>query len=86
MPQVAGRITNGGLSGVLFGRDVPVTVGLSQGCTPIGPVRRVDQAENHVLMQLDGQPALDAFKQDIGPDLAGDLAEGAGRIFVAEKR
>ncbi|MEJ2272368.1 MAG: hypothetical protein P8X91_07795, partial [Candidatus Bathyarchaeota archaeon] len=28
--------TDGGVSGVLIAQDVPVAVGLSQGCSPVG--------------------------------------------------
>ena len=83
MPQVAGGTVDGGVSGMLLSSEVPVVTGLSQGCTPIGPVRRVDQADGHVLMQIDGQPALDVFKEDIGPALADNLADVAGLIYVA---
>ena len=83
MPQVAGRITNGGLSGVLFGRDVPVTVGLSQGCTPIGPVREITLAEQNVIMEIDGRPALEVFKEEIGEILARDLRRVGGYIYAA---
>jgi methenyltetrahydromethanopterin cyclohydrolase len=42
--QIAGRIVEGGLSGVLLAPAVDVVTGLSQGCAPIGPVRRITAA------------------------------------------
>lgn len=81
--QLAGRVGENGVSGVLFGQEVEVATALSQGCTPIGPVRTVTEAEGNVLVQLDGRPALEVFKEDIGPALAKDLRQVGGTIFVA---
>jgi len=80
--QVAGRIVEGGLSGVLLAPDIPVITGLTQGCSPIGPVRRVTEARDNILMELDGRPALEVFKEDIGELLSRDLKRVAGLIFV----
>ena len=81
--QVAGEVTDGGLSGVLFAADVAVATGLTQGCTPIGPVRTVTGGQDNVLFEIDGESALDVFKRDIGEELAGDLARVAGLIHAA---
>jgi small ligand-binding sensory domain FIST len=43
-PQIAGRVADGGLSGVLFSPELPVVAGLSQGCTPISPMRTITEA------------------------------------------
>ncbi len=80
--QVAGRVVEGGLSGVLLAPDIPVITGLTQGCSPIGPVRRVTEARDNILMALDGRPALEAFKEDIGELLSRDLKRVAGLIFA----
>ena len=37
---------------------------------PIGPVRRIDEARDNVVMAIDGRPALAVFYEDIGPELA----------------
>ena len=39
---------------------------------PIGPVRRIDEARDNVVMAIDGRPALTVFYEDIGPELARD--------------
>jgi small ligand-binding sensory domain FIST len=80
--QIAGRVVEGGLSGVLLAPDIPVVTGLTQGCSPIGPVRRVTEARDNILMALDGRPALDIFKEDIGELLSRDLRRVAGQIFA----
>lgn len=82
-PHVAGRVAEGGLSGVLFGADVPVATALTQGCSPIGPARTITEAQSNVIMAIDGRPALEVFKEDIGDLLARDLRRVAGYIFAA---
>ena len=81
--QIAGSVTEGGVSGVLFADDVVVSTGLTQGCSPIGPVHEVTQAEDNVVLELDGQTALDIFKEEIGEVLARDLNRIAGYIHAA---
>lgn len=82
--QIAGRSTGGGVSGVMFAERVPVTTGLTQGCTPIGPVHTVTGMEEEIITELDGMPALDVFKEDIGELLAHDLKRVAGYIHAAQ--
>lgn len=81
--QVAGGVVRGGLSGLLFAPDVPIVTGISQGCSPIGPVRRVTAARENVLIEIDGRRALDVFKEDIGEILARKLERVAGYIHAA---
>ena len=82
-PQIAGGVTEGGLSGVLFAPELPVVCGLSQGCTPIGGVRSITEAEDNVIKSIDGRPAFEVFREDIGELLARDLSRVAGYIFAA---
>jgi small ligand-binding sensory domain FIST len=63
---VAGRVVEGGVSGVLLGGALDVAVGLSQGCSPIGPTHRVTRGEGHILAALDDRPALEVLCQDLG--------------------
>src|SRR5205823_10228817 len=68
--------------GLLLGPEVAVATALTQGCMPIGPVRRVDEARDNVVMAIDGRPALSVFYDDIGPDLARDPRRLGGIIFA----
>lgn len=81
--QVAGRVTGGGLSGVLFTPDVGLQTALTQGCVPIGVSHLVSDCVDNVVIGLDGRRALDVLKEDIGPALAADLNRIAGRIHAA---
>ena len=82
-PQIAGRIHEGGLTAMLLSGEVGVATGLTQGCSPIGTAHEVTAAEGNVLFELDGRPALEVFKQDIGEVLARDLRRVSGYIFAA---
>lgn len=81
--QVADGLSTGGLSGVLFGENVPVLTRLSQGCVPIGPRHRVTECHRNVAMKLDGKPALEVFDADVGKRLAGDYRQAAAEVFAA---
>lgn len=81
--HVAGAPTNSPLSGVVFGAEVPVVTALTQGCSPIGPIHEVTQCQDNIAIEINGQPALDVFREDIGEVLAQDLQRVAGYIFAA---
>jgi small ligand-binding sensory domain FIST len=72
-----------GLSGLLLAPEIAVATGLTQGCVPIGPVRRIDEARDNILMTIDGRPALACFQDDIGPELARDPRRLGGLVFAA---
>jgi small ligand-binding sensory domain FIST len=80
--QIAESVVEGGLSGVVLAPEIAVATGLTQGCSPIGPVRRITEARESVVMAIDDRPALEVFKADIGELLARDLRQVAGRIFA----
>ena len=81
--QVAKDVLSGGLSGVVLSRTIGVTTRLTQGCTPLGGARhRVTESVANVLVTLDGRPALDVFREDIGELLARDLERAAQFVHV----
>lgn len=80
--QIADTVTEGGISGVLFSTTVNVTTRLTQSCVPIGPRHQITESSNNVIIRIDDRPALDIFKEDIGPKLSKDLNQVAGLIFV----
>jgi small ligand-binding sensory domain FIST len=81
--QVCDRVCETGLSGLLLGDDVPVITGLTQGCSPIGPVHRVTSAADNVIMGIDGHDALEVLKTEAGDIIARDLQRAAGYIHIA---
>jgi small ligand-binding sensory domain FIST len=68
--QIADGVFRGGLSGVAFTSQVGLISRVTQGCMPVGPVRRVTAANEHLVLELDGQPALDALLADTGVNLS----------------
>ena len=81
--QIAGGLTEGGVSGVLFGDDVTVVTGLSQACSPVGDIHSVTKARENILIELDGRPALDIFREDIGEVLSRNHDRVGGYIHAA---
>ena len=81
--QIAGRVTEAGLSGVLLAPEIEVAVGLTQGCSPIGAQHTITEAQDGVIVAIDGRPALEVFKAEIGELLAHDLRRVGGYIFAA---
>ncbi|SEK38974.1 Small ligand-binding sensory domain FIST [Nonomuraea pusilla] len=69
-----GEVYTEGAIGVLLSGDVKVSTLVSQGCRPIGPSMVVTAAEDNVLLELAGQPAL-ARLEDIVSDLDEDDRE-----------
>lgn len=63
--HIADGVFQGGLSGVAFGREVALLSRVTQGCQPVGPVRRITQAERNLVISLDGEPALDCLLRDL---------------------
>ena len=67
--QIADGVIEGGLSGVSFSDGVTIATRLTQGCSPIGPKHTITACQQNVIITLDGRPALDVFREDIGETL-----------------
>lgn len=61
------------VAGLMLSPQIGVATALSQGCSPLGPVHRIDEARENIVMTIDGRPALAVFRDDLGAELAGDL-------------
>ena len=81
--SITDGLTEGGVSGVLFGDDVAVVTGLTQACSPVGGVHEVTKARENILIELDDRPALDVFREDIGDVLSRNLDRVSGYIHAA---
>lgn len=79
---LADRVEQGGLSGVAFSDAVTVATRLTQGCAPIRPAHEVTGAQNNIVIELDGRPALEVLRADVGITANEDLAQLGGQIFV----
>jgi small ligand-binding sensory domain FIST len=81
-PQIADGITEGGVSGVVFTGDVAVATRLTQGCSPIGPKHTITECQRNIILSIDGKPALDVMREDLGERLGKDLNRIGGQVFV----
>ncbi len=81
--QIANDVLQGGLSGVVLSDRIAMATRLTQGCTPVGPRHVVTDARRNILVTLDGRPALDVFREDIGPAAARDLRHASAYLHAA---
>ncbi len=79
---LADRVEQGGLSGVAFSDAVTVATRLTQGCAPMGAAYEITGAQNNIVVELDGRPALEVLRADAGIVANEDLAQLSGQIFV----
>ena len=82
-PQVAGDIVDGGVSGVLLGGELNVAVGLTQGCSPIGPSHEVTRGDGNIMATLDKRPAFEVLCEDLGVADGADPRPWLANIHVA---
>lgn len=76
-------IESGALAGmVVRGSKVP-RIGVTQACRPITELLRVTRAEGHWILELDGRPALDVYREAARGPLADDLRRAAAFVLVA---
>lgn len=68
--HMADGVFEGGLSGVAFGAGVGIVSRVTQGSQPVGPARRITEAEQNVVVSLDNEPALECLLQDLQLDTA----------------
>jgi small ligand-binding sensory domain FIST len=80
--QIAGGLTEGGVSGVLFAPQIGIATAHTQGCSPLGQKHEVTECQDNVVVRLDNRPALDVFNEEVGEVLARDPARAAGYIFA----
>jgi small ligand-binding sensory domain FIST len=83
MPVIADQVEEGVASGVLFAPGLGLATSLTQGCTPIGPIRVVTRVHQNLLLELDGTSALAALQSDIGSDQFEDLRVAGDSLHVA---
>lgn len=65
----AGGVFHGGLSGVAFGPSVSLVSRVTQGCAPIAGRHVVTAAAGNLLLELDGEAALDVLLGELGVSL-----------------
>lgn len=79
---LADTVAQGGMSGVAFSDAVTVATRLTQGCAPIRPAHEITGAQHNIIVELDGRPALEVLRADVGISANEELAQLGGQIFV----
>jgi small ligand-binding sensory domain FIST len=73
-------VFSGGLSGVAWGAGLHWVSRLTQGCQPVGPRYHITAAQDNVVLELDGQPALDVLLHTLGVSLQADPHQAVERV------
>ncbi len=80
--QVANEVLRGGLSGVFLSSAISVHTRLTQGCSPLPGRHIITEAKQNVMIRIDGRPALEVFKEVVGPELARDMRRAASTVLA----
>jgi len=62
-----------GVSGVLVSGAFDYRIGVTHGSKPVGLFRTITKAENNLILEIDGLPALDLLKDFIGEERVRDF-------------
>lgn len=78
-PQDTGLLS-GGLSGVAFSDQIHTLSRVVQGCKPLALPMEITDARDHVILGLNGRPALDVLMQTLDVELEVDAQAAIGRV------
>jgi small ligand-binding sensory domain FIST len=85
--QWAGRrIESGALAGMVLRASKPPRVGVTQACRPATELLTVTRARGNWILELDGRPALEVYREAAREPLAADLRRAAAHLLVALPR
>jgi small ligand-binding sensory domain FIST len=71
--RMAGECAKEGVSGLLLSPEISVSIGVSQGCSPIGPTRTITGTHEGLVATVDGEPALKMLLNDLSAINESDL-------------
>ncbi len=74
-------VSSNAVSAMLISGDFDLNIGASLACTQIGPMHRVTEVRDNVVIALDGRPAYEVFAEAAGP-LADDLRRALAFVFL----
>ncbi len=82
--QWCGRaLDSGGVAGIILRGTEPPRIGVTQACRPVTGLLTVTRARGHWVLELDGRPALDVYREAARGPLAEDLRRAAAFVLVA---
>jgi small ligand-binding sensory domain FIST len=85
-PWCGTRLATAGACGLVLHLPAPPRTLLCQGCRPITEPLAVTRCDGHWLLELEGRPALDVYREAAGAPLAADLRRAVERLLVALPR
>ncbi len=79
-------IETGAVVGAVLRGNTPARVGVTQACRPASGLKTVTRVQGNWILELDGRPALDAYRSAALGPLADDLARAAAFVLVGMPR
>jgi len=79
-------VASGALSGIVLRAPRAARVGVTQACRPATELLTVTRARGNWILELDGRPALDVYREVARGPLADDLRRAAAFVLVAFPR
>jgi len=76
-------VSSGGIAGLVLRGTKPPRVGVTQACRPATDLLTVTRSRGHWLLEIDGRPALDVYREVARGPLAQDLRRAASFLLVA---
>jgi len=76
-------IESGAVAGLVWRAPVAPRIGVTQACRPASGLLTVTRAEGHWVLEIDGRPALDVYREVARGPLGADLRRAAAFVLVA---
>lgn len=80
-----GRVLSDGVVGVLVSGDFSYRLGVSHGSRPVGLFRTITKAEKNLVLEIDGQPAIDFLSGIIGGERVRDVGQVLNLFELGEQ-
>jgi len=80
------RVESGALAGLVLRGSKPPRIGVTQACRPATGLFTVTRARGNWILELDGRPALEVYREAAREPLAADLRRAAAHLLVALPR
>jgi small ligand-binding sensory domain FIST len=77
------EVASGGLAGLALRGSKPPRIGVTQACRPATGLLTVTRCQGHWILELDGRPALEVYREVAREPLADDLRRAAAFLLVA---
>jgi small ligand-binding sensory domain FIST len=80
------EIEEGALAALALRTPRPARIGVTQACRPVTEVQRATRVQGNWVLEIDGRPALDLYREAAGGGLADDLRRAAAFVLAALPR